>query len=69
MSVKSWVGTTLLLMIPLVNIILLFVWAFGEGVNLNKQNYAKASLIIIGCVAAIYIVLFVVIIGLVVNAN
>ncbi|PZT53015.1 hypothetical protein DN757_24535 [Paenibacillus silvae] len=35
--------TLFLLMIPLVNLIMLFVWAFG-GSNPSKANFAKASL-------------------------
>lgn len=31
------------MMIPLVNLIMLFVWAFG-GSNPSKANFAKASL-------------------------
>jgi succinate dehydrogenase/fumarate reductase cytochrome b subunit len=69
MSVKSWVGTLLLLCIPLVNLILLFVWAFGDGANSNKKNYAKASLIIVGCVTVIYVLFFVLLIGLVMNSG
>ncbi|MDA3879828.1 MAG: hypothetical protein PF436_05510 [Prolixibacteraceae bacterium] len=42
---SDWVITLLLLAIPLVNIIMLFVWAFGSGANPNKANFAKAALI------------------------
>lgn len=45
LTVGQYIGMFLLLMIPLVNIVLLFVWAFGSGVNLNRKNYARASLI------------------------
>lgn len=46
MSVKDWVITMLILMIPMVNIIMLFVWAFGDGTVKTKSNYAKAMLLI-----------------------
>ncbi|WP_454192444.1 hypothetical protein [Paenibacillus sp. Marseille-Q7038] len=55
-SVKSWMLTMFLLAIPIVNIILLFVWAFGRVANPSKANYAKAYLLWIGIVIAIYIV-------------
>lgn len=42
---SDWVITLLLLAIPLVNIIMLFVWAFGSGTNPSKANFAKAALI------------------------
>lgn len=46
MSVKDWVITMLILMIPMVNIIMLFVWAFGEGSIKTRSNFAKAQLVI-----------------------
>jgi hypothetical protein len=45
MSVKDWVITLLISIIPLVGFIMLFVWAFGSGENVNKANWAKATLI------------------------
>lgn len=44
-SVGNWFVTLLLMAIPLVNLIMLFVWAFGGGANPSKANWAKASLI------------------------
>lgn len=41
----NWMLTTLLMFIPVVNIILLFVWAFGSNTPVSKSNWAKASLI------------------------
>src|SRR5690554_4950187 len=55
-SVPSWLLYLIILSIPLVNIIMLFVWAFGSGVNKNKSNLAKASLIL----AILYTILFIV---------
>ena len=52
--IGKWIGILFLSMIPCVNIIMLFVWAFSEG-NTSRKNYAKAKLI----VAAICIVLYV----------
>ncbi|MFH1120907.1 MAG: hypothetical protein V1775_13900 [Bacteroidota bacterium] len=56
-SVGDWIITLLIQAIPLVNIIMLFVWAFGSGNNPNKANWAKAVLIwmAIGIVLAIII--------------
>jgi len=45
MTFGDWVVTLLLLMIPVVNLVLLFVWAFSSETNLNKKNFAKAQLI------------------------
>ena len=47
MSVKDWVITYLITIIPLIGFIMIFVWAFGSGTNPNKANWAKASLLFI----------------------
>lgn len=44
-SMGEWMWTILLLCIPIVNIILLIVWAFGGGTNPSKANYCKAQLL------------------------
>lgn len=44
-SIGDWVITMIIMMIPLVNLIMLFVWAFGSGTSESKANWAKASLI------------------------
>jgi ABC-type multidrug transport system permease subunit len=45
MTLKDWMLTLLLLMIPIANIILPFVWAFGTGVNKSKKTYFQAYLL------------------------
>ena len=62
-SVKEWLITNLIMMIPLVNIVMMLVWAFGSNTNPNKANYFKASLILFAIVMAIYLVLAVVFLG------
>ena len=62
-SVKEWLITNLILMIPLVNIVMTIVWAFGSNTNPNKANYFKAALILFAIVMAIYLVLAVVFLG------
>ncbi|SFE98412.1 hypothetical protein SAMN04487969_110182 [Paenibacillus algorifonticola] len=44
-SFKEWMITMLLYAIPLVNIIMLFVWAFGGNTKISKANFAKAALV------------------------
>ena len=44
-SVGNWLLTMLLMCIPIVNIVMLFVWAFGGGAEKSKSNWAKAQLI------------------------
>ena len=62
-SVKEWLLTNLIMMIPLVNIVMMLVWAFGSNTNPNKANYFKAALILFAILMAIYLVLAVVIFG------
>ncbi|MEK5039730.1 hypothetical protein [Sporosarcina sp. FSL K6-3457] len=64
MTVGNWVVTLLLLAIPIVNLIMLFIWAFGD--KSAKTTFAKAYLIwtAIGlALAVIYIVFVVVLLG------
>ena len=44
-SVGEWLITMLIMIIPLVNVIMLFVWAFGNDTAKTKSNWAKAQLI------------------------
>ena len=62
-SIKEWLITNLIMMIPLVNIVMMLVWAFGSNTNPNKANYFKAALILFAIVMVIYLVLAVVIFG------
>ena len=62
-SVKEWLLTNLILMIPLVNIVMTLVWAFDSNTNPNKANYFKAALILFAIVMVIYLVLAVVFFG------
>lgn len=45
LSMGEWLVTLILLMIPCVNIVLLFVWGFGNG-NVSRRNYCRATLIV-----------------------
>jgi hypothetical protein len=45
MSIGDWLITFLIQAIPLVGIIMLFVWAFGDGTHPSKKTWAQASLI------------------------
>ena len=62
-SVKEWLITNLIMMIPLVNLVMMLVWAFGSNTNPNKANYFKAALILFAILMVIYLVLAVVIFG------
>lgn len=63
MTVGEWMITLLLLIIPLVNIIMLFIWAFSGSTHPSKATFAKASLIWTAIIIVLYIILFVAILG------
>ena len=59
MTIGDWLLTYLLLIIPIVNIVMLFVWGFGSNTNLSKASWAKASLIWF-CIIMVIYVLFII---------
>ncbi|MHA7965859.1 hypothetical protein ACX93W_17195 [Paenibacillus sp. CAU 1782] len=54
-SMKEWMLTLLIMIIPIVNVIMMFVFAFGEG-NPSKKNYFKASLLFAAIILGIYVI-------------
>ena len=64
MTTKEWVGTLIVLMIPIVNIIALIAWINkkNEKVNPSKRTFAKAYLIVWAISLAVAIVLVAVIV-------
>jgi len=59
-SIGDWIVTFILMAIPLVNFIMLFVWAFGSNTPQSKANWAKATLILY-VVAIVLLILFAII--------
>jgi hypothetical protein len=64
-SFGEWFLTLFLTSIPIVGIVLLFVWAFSSTTNPNKANWAKAGLAWAAIVLVLYLIIFVVIMGIV----
>jgi len=62
-SVGEWIVTTLILCIPLVGIIMMFVWAFGGGAKPSKRNYFRAELIFL-LICVVLSIIIVVVIGI-----
>ena len=56
-SMGEWLVTMLLILIPCVNIVLMFVWAFSSKEKKSKSNYFKAALIFAAIVLVLYIIL------------
>ena len=63
MSVKDWLITLLIMAIPVVGLIMLFVYAFGNNGNVNRQNWAKAQLIVMAIVLG-FVILGLIVYGL-----
>jgi hypothetical protein len=59
MTLGDWLITFLLTSIPLVGLIALLVWSFGEGTQPAKSTWAKATLIwyVICTIIAVFILL------------
>lgn len=62
-TLGEWMVTLLISAIPIVNIIMFFVWAFGANTKYSKANWAKATLIWIAIGIVFYIVVIVMILG------
>ncbi len=58
MSVKDWLITFLILAIPVVGLVMLFIYAFGNDQNIHKQNWAKAQLIWMAIILALVFLVF-----------
>jgi|ETN02SMinimDraft_4_1059925.scaffolds.fasta_scaffold42860_2 hypothetical protein len=58
MSIENWIVTYLIMIIPIVNIVMLFVWGFGDNTQPSKANWAKATLIWFSIFIVLYLVFF-----------
>lgn len=56
---SSWgfVGSILLMSLPIAGFIIMIVWASGSTTNHNRRNLARAYLLIMGMVLALYLVI------------
>lgn len=57
MGIGEWLITLIVLAIPCVNIIMYFVWAFGNG-NENRKNFCRAGLIMMAVGIILTILLY-----------
>ena len=53
-SVGDWMVTLLILSIPLVNFILLLIWAFSSATDPIKANFSKAALLWLLIIVVLY---------------
>ena len=59
-SIGEWMITILITAIPLIGLIMLFVWAFGDTANPSKKNWAIATLIWYAIAIVLMIIFFVI---------
>lgn len=57
-KVSEWVLSMVLMMIPCVNIIMMFVWAFSSTEKKSKSNFFKAYLIFFAIMMALGILMW-----------
>lgn len=59
MSVKDWLLTFVVMMIPIVNLVMMIIWAI-KAENPSKRNYFIASWIMFAIMIVLYLILFMV---------
>ena len=57
MTMGEWVVTLIITMIPCVDIIMLLIWAFGNG-NENRKNFSRAFLIVKAVAVVLFVILY-----------
>ncbi len=59
MSVRQWLAVLVVMIIPVVNVVMIFWWAFAqkELTNSNKVNWARASVVLFTALAFALILL------------
>lgn len=57
MSVKDWLITYLITVIPIVNIVMLITWAVSDKTNVNKKNWTIAAFLMMGIIIAFAVVI------------
>ncbi|TQR13280.1 hypothetical protein FG382_10810 [Psychrobacillus lasiicapitis] len=67
MSVGEWLITMLIMIIPIVNIVMLFIWGFGSPDK--RRNYARASLIWMAISIGLIIIFYGAIFALIISTN
>lgn len=55
----EWMITFLIMMVPCINIIMMFVWAFSSTEKKSKSNFFKAYLIWAGIIFVLYLFLII----------
>ncbi|MEK4243829.1 hypothetical protein MKZ20_00600 [Psychrobacillus sp. FSL K6-2684] len=67
MSVGDWLITMLIMIIPIANLVMLFIWGFGNPDP--RRNYARATLIWMAISIVLTILLYAIIFFFVISAT
>ncbi len=68
-STMGWIGRWLLMCIPIVNVVMLFVWAFGGTNKRSLKTWARAQLLLVLIGIIIAVIAAIVMTALGVNIN
>jgi membrane-associated HD superfamily phosphohydrolase len=66
MTIGDWIITLIITYIPFIGLIMLFVWAFGDGTHPSKKTWAQALLIMIA-ISIILAILFFLVFGAIIG--
>lgn len=69
MSLKDWVISVIISVIPVVGFIMLLVWSFSDTTNPNKKNWARATLIIFAALFILYLIFAFIFMGAMLSAG
>lgn len=58
-SMGEWIIAILLMMVPCVNVVMMFVWAFGSNTKKSKSNFFKAALIMYAILIVVYLLIYI----------
>lgn len=67
MTIGDWLITFLIQIIPLVGLVMLFVWAFGGDTHPSKKTWAQASLLWIVIMIILAIIFFAAVWGVIMS--
>ena len=59
LKVSDYLIMSLLSCIPIAGIVVMLIWAFSSGVNVNRRNYSRAYLILAAVGVVLYILLLI----------
>lgn len=63
LKVSDYLIMSLLSCIPIAGIVVMLIWAFSSGVNVNRRNYSRAYLIMAAVGVVLYILLLIVMVA------